>query len=118
MYVIMSKYTGPQNTVRLGFLPTKDASLPRAGNVHTRFDHELRQLTTGPQVKAWFAQAFPRLNWDELIPYDQEWERFAQANGTTYPYCQYSPGSAVWHDNQGVVLVGDACHAYPPDIGT
>ena len=59
-------------------------------------------------------KSFPRIVWDSIIDNDQEWERFAQASGTTYPEPQYSPGSVVvspQNDNVGVVLVGDACHA-------
>jgi kynurenine 3-monooxygenase len=67
----------------------------------------------------------PRLDWDD----DAEWERFATAKGTTFPYCQRSNGGLAVHSESaksntnnsnndwGVVLVGDAAHAFPPDIG-
>jgi kynurenine 3-monooxygenase len=55
---------------------------------------------------------------------DVEWERFAKAKGTTFPYCQRSNGGLAVHLSKdststtcGVVLVGDAAHAFPPDIG-
>ena len=50
---------------------------------------------------------------------DKEWDEFAKSNGITFPLCQYSPGSAVSSPERdtGVVLLGDACHAFPPDAG-
>jgi kynurenine 3-monooxygenase len=49
----------------------------------------------------------------------QEWERFAAAEGTRFPYCQYSNGVTLssLDKRSGVVLIGDALHSFPPDIG-
>lgn len=119
VYSIHGRHKGPRNRVRIGFLPIKDPNLVRPGNFILRPNHELANLQSGESVKAWVKDAFPRLKWDDLIS-EQEWDRFAQSNGTTYPFCQFSPGSAVWNEgggSAGVVLVGDACHAFPPDIG-
>lgn len=116
MYVIRSKYTDPKRYLSIGFLPVKDRSLNRPGNCASRPSHVLWTLKTGPEAKAWFQDAFPRVPWDTLID-DAEWERFATARGTTFPYCQYTAGSAAWTTSAGVVLAGDACHAFPPDIG-
>jgi kynurenine 3-monooxygenase len=84
-------------------------------------------MRTGADAKAWMARAFPRLDWNVLVD-DIEWERFATAKGTTFPYCQRSNGGLAVHSSSsnsnsnsnnecGVVLVGDAAHAFPPDIG-
>eukprot|EP00956_Cyclotella_meneghiniana_P009477 scaffold13120_cov22-Cyclotella_meneghiniana.AAC.1 len=50
---------------------------------------------------------------------EDEWERFAKAEGTRFPPCQYSPGLAVWDESgrSGVALVGDSIDAFSPDIG-
>jgi 2-polyprenyl-6-methoxyphenol hydroxylase-like FAD-dependent oxidoreductase len=71
-------------------------------------------------MKACFQSSFPCTAWDEIITNHAEWDRFAKANGTTYPMPQYSPGSAhisPHNPNLGNVLVRDACHAFPPNIG-
>jgi len=75
-------------------------------------------MKKGHEVKEFFCKAFPRLNLESMID-DKEWERFAAAKGTAFPKCQYSPGLQVSHPDgkTGVVLVGDAVHAFPPDIG-
>ena len=38
--------------------------------------------------------------------------------GTQFPYCQYSEGMAAWDESGtcGVALVGDAIHAFPPNV--
>lgn len=117
-YAIRGVNNGFRNYVSLGFLPVKDPSMVRPANVITRPNHEVWGLEDGPSAKEWFQKAFPRLNWEEYVD-DKEWERFAKAKGTSFPYCQFSPGLAVTSPDatNGVVLVGDACHAFPPDIG-
>lgn len=118
VYAIRSVNKGPYNYVSLGLLPVKDPEMIRPTNVITRPNHDIWKLQSGSEVKEWFIAAFPRLELDKMID-DAEWERFAEAAGTTFPKCQYCPGLQVHSPDgmTGVVLVGDACHAFPPDIG-
>jgi len=116
MYVLRGKYHDAKRYLSVAFLPSTDPHMIRPGNTNTRPDHIIWSIRTGPEMKAWFQDAFPRMPWNELVS-DEEWERFAQAKGTAFPYCQYTPHSVVASDTAGVVLVGDACHAFPPDIG-
>jgi kynurenine 3-monooxygenase len=117
-YAIRSTFKGFNNCVSIGLLPVKDPSMIRPANVITRPNHELWKLTNGPAAKEWFTKAFPRFHWDDYVS-DEEWDRFAKAKGTSFPFCQYSPGLQVTApgQNSGVVLVGDSAHAFPPDIG-
>jgi kynurenine 3-monooxygenase len=95
--------------------------MPRPANVNTRPDHEIWSIQDGSKMKDYFGKVFPRVDWNAMGIADTEWDRFAKAQGTTYPYCQYSEGSAAVpvasQSLSGVCLVGDACHAFPPDIG-
>jgi kynurenine 3-monooxygenase len=119
VYVFRGVNKGTRNYVSLGLLPVKDPNMIRPANTITRYNHEIWQFTAGKEAKEWFQKCFPRVDFDALFD-DAEWERYVKAKGTTYPYCQYSPGSAVSAPDEyscGVVLVGDACHAFPPDIG-
>lgn len=117
-YAIRGVNKGFRNFLSLGFLPVRDPSMVRPANVITRPNHEVWELEDGRSAKKWFQKTFPRLNWDDYVD-DKEWERFAKAKGTSFPYCQYSPGLQVTSPDQtcGVALVGDAAHAFPPDIG-
>ena len=120
IYIFRSVNTGTER-MSLGLLPMKDSTLMRPANVNTRYNHKLWSITDGPTMKQYFTKSFPRIVWDELVPDNNEWDRFAKAKGTVFPMPQYSPGSVLsspYHPNHvGIVLVGDACHAFPPDIG-
>ena len=111
MVVFRGVNKGTKDFASLGFLPMKDSTLVRPGNVNTRPDHVLWKMKTGAEVKDFFVKNYPRMDWDSMVS-DEEWQRFATAEGTTFPYCQYSPGSAMPSPTRdtGVVLVGDACH--------
>lgn len=118
IYAIRSIYKGPQNYLSLGLLPMKNNDQVRPTNIVTRPDHDVWKLKDGESIKTWFETAFPRMNFDGMIS-DEEWDRFAKAEGTRFPHCQYSKGMAVYDKSGsgGVALVGDAIHAFPPDIG-
>jgi len=118
VYAIRSVNKGPRNYVSLGLLPVKDPNMIRPTNVITRPNHDVWKLQNGAEIKEWFVAAFPRLDLDAMVD-DTEWDRFAKAQGTSFPKCQYCPGLEVSSPDgsAGVALVGDACHAFPPDIG-
>lgn len=121
MYVFLSKNKKPRDMIRLGLLPMKDDDAIRPVNIITRPDHDVWTIKDGSEMRQWFQKAFPRLNFgeDSDLVSSEEWERFAKAKGTSFPHCQYSPGLQVSSNDGecGVVLVGDAVHAFPPDIG-
>eukprot|EP00956_Cyclotella_meneghiniana_P009030 scaffold12375_cov36-Cyclotella_meneghiniana.AAC.2 len=111
---------GVQSYLSLGLLPMKDNNAVRPTNIITRPNHEIWNINDGNSMREYFQKAFPRLDFhkDGIISED-EWERFAKAEGTRFPPCQYSPGLAVWDESgrSGVALVGDVIHAFSPDIG-
>lgn len=120
IYAFRSVNTGPRNYLSLGLLPMKDNNAVRPTNINTRPDHEVWEITDGKDMQQYFQKAFPRLNFgDDGMVSSEEWDRFAKAQGTRYPTCQYSEGLSVYDDSGtcGVALVGDAIHAFPPDIG-
>ena len=103
--------TGFRDRLSLGFLPMKDPNMIRLGNTIAPYDHEIWSLQNRTDTIHWFTRTFPRLLWNESIINDEEWDRYVQTRATTFPYCQYSPGSAVASPNGlcGVVMVGDSC---------
>jgi kynurenine 3-monooxygenase len=110
-YSFRGAHTGSRNYINIGMLPLKRVGVTRPGNLIAPHDHELWRCQNGSEVKAWIEKCFPRVNWNDMIPDANEWERFAKAKATVFPYCQYSPGSSVTAPGgtTGVVLVGDAC---------
>ncbi|KAL7554468.1 hypothetical protein ACHAWF_017924 [Thalassiosira exigua] len=120
-YALRSVKTGPRDYLSLGLLPMKDNYAVRPTNIVTRPDHEVWTITDGPTMREYFQSCFPRFNFekDAGMISEAEWDRFAKAQGTRFPPCQRSEGLAAWDSSgaSGVALVGDACHAFSPDIG-
>merc|ERR1711957_91376 len=87
-------------------------------------NHDIWKMTSGSELKEYFTRAFPRFDWNTVVE-PEEWDKFIAAEGARFPFCQYSPRLHVSSDENGdgvssgsgVVLVGDALHAFPPDLG-
>jgi len=118
---MLSRNKGTKNKIRLGTLPMQDETAIRPINIVTRPDHDIWNIKDGKEMQQWFQNSFPRLNFGDTsdLVSSEEWERFAKADGSSFPPCQYTPGLQVNSNNGkcGVVLVGDSVHAFPPDIG-
>jgi len=143
-YALQSATKGATDSLNLFFLPVKDPDSKggRCVNICLAPNHDvwdtnkLRTDDGGRSAKAFFEKAFPRFDWDEIVAED-EWELFASTEGSRFPQCQYSPslyvaskpcrngdGNGNTSDSNseeangaGVVLIGDALHAFPPDLG-
>lgn len=124
---------GPRDRLSLGMLPVRETDdedtaatddegstgTTRLANTVARPNHRLWSLRTADEVRGYFRRAFPRMTGVfERVP-EAEWKRFAETEGTRFPPCARSPGLVVTSadDACGVVLVGDAAHHFPPDLG-
>jgi kynurenine 3-monooxygenase len=128
LYRLESATNGPTDSLPLSILPQKDphSISARIVNVCTEPNHDLWNPTKirtddgGRSAKEYFVKAHPRYDWDKLVT-EEEWEIFASTKGSKFPPCQYVPSMYVSSndDNEGagVVLLGDALHAFPPDLG-
>jgi len=116
-YGLPSETKGPTDSLPLTILPQKKASDARPINICTMPNHDIWKMKDGVSMKAYFKKCHPRFNWD-LIVAPEEWDKFAKIEGSRFPMCQYSPRLHVSSETgSGVVLVGDALHAFPPDLG-
>ncbi|CAM9651225.1 unnamed protein product [Laminaria digitata] len=141
-YAILSKFTDAKRSIRIGILPWGPpggdrAEAPRGGNFITVPGHPLWDLKTIEEIKTFLAENFPQTPVAKGIS-DAELTRFAQSEGGRFPDPQYCPG-LQWvvgasgggagagkgspsgveglESACGVVLMGDAIHAFPPDLG-
>jgi 2-polyprenyl-6-methoxyphenol hydroxylase-like FAD-dependent oxidoreductase len=119
-YSIRSTYKSPKQAISLGLLPSRKAPV-RTFNVIRLPNHEIWSIKDGNELREWFAKAFPRFDFsaESSLVEKEEFERFATTEGLQLPPCQYSPEIyTVSRDAQAaVILVGDAVHTFPPDLG-
>ena len=119
-YTIRSVYTKPKHAISLGLLPSKPAPT-RTFNVIRVPHHDIWKIKDGKELREWFAKAFPRFDFSaesSLVEQD-EFDRFAKAEALRLPPCQYCPEHYVASPSgeAAIVLLGDAVHAFPPDLG-
>lgn len=119
-YAIRGSFKEPKRKISLGLLPLKNPDAPRTANIITRPDHEIWNLNTGDEIYNYFEQAFPQLPIRQIIS-PIEAERFAKSEGGQFPVPQYCSGLySLLNQEQsatGIILLGDAIHCFPPDIG-
>lgn len=124
-YAIRSAFRGRKRALSLGLLPLKNPDAPRSANIITRPDHDIWQLKTSEQVYNFFEKAFPQLPISQILS-NQEVEEFVKNKGDDFPTPQYccglhflfgQAGKGSDRSAVGVVLLGDAVHCFPPDIG-
>ena len=129
-YSIRSATSGYADRLNLGLLPIVDASvseklgLPkfdtRSANIVTRDDHVTAKFRDAAEAREFFIRAFPQLHFDkEGVVDESEWERFVNAKPVRFPHPQRASRLTEVSPSgkSGVILLGDAAHAFPPDIG-
>ncbi|AUT04304.1 FAD-binding monooxygenase [Nostoc sp. CENA543] len=121
-YAIRSAFKERKKAISLGLLPLKNQEQPRTANIITYGDHDIWQLKTKEEVEDFFKRAFPQLPIEKIM-LPEEIARFTSSEGGKFPMPQYCSGLyKIWGKpeiNQGtaVILLGDAVHCFPPDIG-
>lgn len=120
-YAIRGASRGRDGSISLGLLPRKNPDEPRTANVITYPDRNIWKLRDGKQVFDFLETAFPQLAIDKIFS-AEEVARFAESQGGQFPDPQYCPGlyfllSENEKNTAGAVLLGDAIHCFPPDIG-
>ncbi|MDJ0515329.1 MAG: NAD(P)/FAD-dependent oxidoreductase [Trichodesmium sp. MO_231.B1] len=119
-YAIRGAFSDSQYSLSLGILPFADPNEPRTANIIRRPEHEIWKLQDGEKLSEFLEKAFPQLPINEIV-LSEEKERFAKSEGGYFPIPQYCSGLHFLLSNtdnySGVVLLGDAVHCFPPDIG-
>jgi len=115
-YAISSPVKARKKKGRLGLLPVGMNDEFRTANVIQPKDHEIWNMKEGPEVKSWLEKTFPQLPVGEIFT-EKEIETFAKQRGGEFPSPQFVPRLQCSDSKANVVLVGDAIHAFPPDIG-
>ncbi len=105
------------STLRLGLVPTHPDAESRTANIITRDGHEFwGAVQDAESFYAYFGELFPQIPWREKVS-AAEAEEFGQSRGGRFPPCQRALALGVGLEGgRGACLVGDAAHAFPPDI--
>jgi len=115
-YSIRPAARAPLGPTRLGLLPVADPRFPRTANVILPPEHPVWGLKSAEDVRSWLRATFPALPMDEIVD-ASEAAAFATGRPGAFPAPCYSPCQQLLLPRAGIVLVGDAIHSFPPDIG-
>ncbi|WP_394728625.1 FAD-dependent oxidoreductase [Altererythrobacter sp. GH1-8] len=119
-YIIPARHKARRKQCALFAFPVVDPSHPRSVNLIREADHELWTLKSGEELLAWMEDAFPQLDIRSLVS-DEEAEDFVNLEAGAFPAPQYARNLHAGLGPDGaktqVLLIGDAAHAFPPDLG-
>jgi len=116
-YSIPSIATSSRERIRLGLLPSKDPNVPRTANIIAPANHEIWKLKTGQELLSFLGDSFPQIADISKLISPEEAQAFVTAAAGVFPQPQYVKQLATEVDDTGVILLGDAAHTFPPDLG-
>ncbi|MEL7035239.1 MAG: NAD(P)/FAD-dependent oxidoreductase [Cyanobacteria bacterium J06592_8] len=109
-----------ESSLSLGILPFADPDQPRTANIIKPPDHEIWTIKEGKKLSKFLENAFPQFPIKDIVS-PEESDRFAKSEGGYFPVPQYCSGlhwlTSDQENSSGIVLLGDAVHCFPPDIG-
>ena len=116
-YAVRSAFKENKNSISLGILPVKNPSEVRSANIITKPNHNIWELKSGEAMHDFLTKSFPQLPIHKIVS-SQEAQRFAVTEGGAFPIPQHCEGfySKV-NEESFIVLLGDAIHSFPPDLG-
>jgi len=119
-YIFSSSYKGFNEKLSLFSLPVAREDETRTANIILPLTHKLWSIETVEELRAYLVEGFPQLDVDELFPGD-ELQGFLDLKTGRFPDPQYTPKvvADLGTDQAPVtgVLLGDAAHSFPPDLG-
>jgi len=119
-YIIPSRHKDQQKACSLFAFPVSDPSHPRSVNLIREADHTLWTIKSADELYDYLEDAFPQLDIRALVS-REEAEDFVSLDAGAFPapqhartlHASFGAGEARNH----AVLIGDAAHAFPPDLG-
>ena len=116
-YAVRSAFKDSKNSISLGLLPVKNPDEVRSANIITKPNHNIWELNSGEEIHDFLTKSFPQLPIEKIVS-SQEAQRFAVTEGGEFPIPQYCDGFYSKLNSEAfIVLLGDAIHSFPPDLG-
>lgn len=101
---------------KLGLIPISKEFGTRTANLITYEDDAVWEADTAESFTAYASDQWPHFPLKSLVS-DEEILRFAKNRGGRFPSPQYCPSAAWTGESGAAILLGDALHSLPPDIG-
>jgi len=116
IYAVAGAISDPKKSIRLGCLPSKNPDEPRPANIITKPGHEVWNIKDAEGFLKYLEEMFPQIDVRSLISKDQAQSFVSTRNGRfCEPQCC---DQFIYNTNKtSVILIGDAIHAFPPDLG-
>lgn len=119
-YAVVSNKKDRQDAMALFAFPVTDPSHPRSVNIIREADHNLWKIDKADALFTYLQDSFPQLHISEIVPRDEA-EDFVALEPGRFPAPQYAKNIHAKLEAGGHVthclLIGDAAHAFPPDLG-
>lgn len=119
-YIFESTYKAFNEKLSLFSLPVARENEPRTANIILPATHKLWTITDPDDLKAYLVTGFPQLDINEVFP-ENEIRSFIERRPGKFPDPQYAPKVHAQLQSAGetinCVLIGDAAHSFPPDLG-
>lgn len=119
-YIFSSTYKDFDEKLALFSLPVARKNEQRTANIILPETHKLWRIEDPKELRAYLEEGFPQLDIDEVFP-PHEIEDFLARRPGKFPEPQYSPKVyatlGAEQNEVACVLIGDAAHSFPPDLG-
>ncbi|MDY6898209.1 MAG: NAD(P)/FAD-dependent oxidoreductase [Cyanobacteriota bacterium] len=116
-YAVRSALKDRKNSISLGLLPVKNQDEVRSANIITKPNHNIWKLKNGEEMHDFLTKSFPQLPIHKIVS-PQEAQRFTLSEGGEFPIPQHCNGFySILNNESFIVLLGDAIHSFPPDLG-
>ena len=114
-YIIASKFTDSRRACALFSFPVTP-NHPRTVNLIREKDHILWTFTKPEELIDYLVEAFPQVDMRALISMEEA-QDFVDLKPGRFPIAQYTANLSVKLGETDFLLIGDAGHAFPPDLG-
>lgn len=119
-YIIPSRHKDHRRACALFAFPVAEPDQPRSVNIIRKADHFIWTIDTAQELLAFLGDSFPQIDVRSIVTAEEAGD-FVKLEPGSFPQPQYSRHlhACIGPPDRPVhcLLIGDAAHAFPPDLG-
>lgn len=119
-YIIPSRHKDHRRACALFAFPVAEPDQPRSVNIIRKADHFIWTIDTAQELLAFLGDSFPQIDVRSIVTAEEAGD-FVKLEPGSFPKPQYSCHlhACIGPPDRPVhcLLIGDAAHAFPPDLG-